>query len=1006
MTARVAAAPSTTRVIADVADWQIALADFRGPQLVVGGPGTGKTEFLVRRALHLVESAAVSPTAVTILGFSRRGVAELTDRIRAGAAGALGPLDIATFHSYAARLLEIDPEAAGWAINPQLLTGPEQVALIERLLRAEDPAAWSTAFAPLLGSKTFAREVTDLILRAAEQMHSPTSLAALERSDWRGLPEFLARYRQTLRRIGKVDYGTLIATAVELVAAQSVRSGPLTEAFLLVDEYQDTTPAQVRLLRALQTNGCHITAAADPYQSIYSFRGASVENVAGFEADLGGTDRVPTRIVLSTSFRTPAAILDAAVAVTSTRLPGATGVVVPAAGRGSVEAYLFDQQVEEAEWIAGEVQRLHLVEGMPFGAIGVFVRSKRRLLAELSRALDRRHIPHDLPGSRLSDQPAVRLLLDLVAAATGCDGQPTTNLAMRRVLLGPGVGLTLGALRRLEQQQRVSGSWAASLRSRLPEWSKLADLLIDPSWAETMRAADGLWHVWSNFPDFETMVADPSRFEERAAWRSLTQVIGRWAERNPEGTLVDYRRLAVGEDFEAEPLLSYRRPEADRLVVTTLHQAKGMELDTVFIADAVDGVFPDLRARDSLLGVRHLLADIPTDTAAYRTFRLQEESRLAYTAMTRARRRVVWTATERRLDEGPGRPSRFLNAVAAAAGVTPARPLGRIAINATEAAPEGARLPVTPQEAEATLRRCLGNPAVAAPTRLAALETLASGDRWGLRDPVEFFGVARRGVDTGLIGPNPLVSPSQAALYEMCPRRFALERRLRIGAEGSRHADFGSLIHEVLEVVERGAIAAGDPHAAADTARSELIARFDPVAFGGDPYAPAWLRRAEEFLTRLYEGWPAQDRRGVLVEYPLRATVGGLRWIGRADRIEAGRDGIVIVDYKTSRTPATKSEAATSLQLGFYVLAASRDDRVAGLGSVRGAELWYPLATSSRVARRKFAMDRLDEVETRLTTVATGIAAEDWSPRPGPHCERCLQRAICPAWAEGGARFL
>ena len=170
----------------DPEDWPQAVASIDGPQLVVGGPGTGKTEFLVRRAIHLLTEAAVSPSAITILGFSRRGVAEVRRRIRDGIPGTIGALDMATFHSFAARLLEQHAKAAGWDDNPQILTGPEQVALVHRLLRDESPEDWSPAFAQLLGTRTFAGEVTDFVLRASEQMLTPDDLAALDRADWRG----------------------------------------------------------------------------------------------------------------------------------------------------------------------------------------------------------------------------------------------------------------------------------------------------------------------------------------------------------------------------------------------------------------------------------------------------------------------------------------------------------------------------------------------------------------------------------------------------------------------------------------------------------------------------------------------------------------------------------------------------------------------------------------------------------------------------------------------------
>jgi len=986
------------------ADWDDAIAAVEGPQLVVGGPGTGKTEFLVRRATHLITTGFARPEQITVLGFSRRGVAEVRARIRSRVTDTIGALDVSTFHSYAARLVEHHSTAAGWTSDPQILTGPEQVALVHRLLAASDTSQWSPAFAQLLETRTFAGEVTDFILRAAEQMKTPAEVGALNRADWRGLPEFLTAYNGRLREIGRIDYGTLISTAVTLLESGAVAAaeGPR---YVLVDEYQDTTTAQVRMLQTLQGRDHHILAAADPYQSIYSFRGATVENVASFEEDFGSTTTPPRRILLTTSFRTPEEILDTAVAVTTGDLPGATGAVIPAPGSGAVEAYLFDQQVEEAEWIAAEAQRIHLTEGTPYSRIGIFVRSKRRLLSDLSRALERRHVPHDLPGSRLTEQPAVRFLLDLAVAAT--DTGALAEQAIRRVLLGPRVALGIGGFRSLERRARSLGAWSPAIRVEMPGWNALADLIEDGSWADGMPAIEGMWQVWSTFPGIDAMVNDPGAEEERSAWRSLAQVLTRWEERNPSGTLLNYRDLAESEDFEAQPLLSFRRPSGDRLTLTTLHQAKGLELDVVFIGDAVDGVFPDLRSRDSLLGVRHLLPNVPTDTAEYRAFRLQEESRLAYTAMTRAARRVVWTATERGLDDGPGRPSRFFTKVAEHCGITPGRPPGRVSMipSQPDEAPTGERRPVTPREAESALRRCLVDVASPSPARLAALSVLTDGAAWGLRTPDSFAGILERGPNTGLVAGTLRLSPSQAQLYEDCPRRYALERRLRVGSDSSIHATFGLLIHDVLEAVERNAMESGNAHGTLDEAIDELESRFDPEDFDGPPFSESWWLRAHDGLSRLYGNWPAK-RPPVAIELTLEAEIGGVMWTGRADRIDGSPDGMTIVDYKTSKKAISAADAAESLQLGFYALAASQHPDLANQGAVVGAELWYPMAKTKRVTTRAFDMDALGDVTARLEAAAAGIQAEVWSPTPGSQCDRCGLREVCPAWTEGGPEFL
>jgi len=978
-------------------DWPAAIASIPAAQIVVGGPGTGKTEFLVRRVLHLIEDRNIDPDDVLILSFGRRGVADLRSRIRSGLDRSVSQIDVATFHAFAARVLELVAHRRGWSTPPEVLTGPEQVSLVQELLTSEDPGRWSVAFRGLLASATFAREVTDFILRTREQLLTGQDLAAAEaqRDDWRGLARFVTRYDARLRKLRRTDYGTLLAEAVWALEDLGPDSVPVPLSHVMVDEYQDTTHAQTRLLRAVCADRASLTVAADPYQSIYSFRGASLENVARFPAEFASNGAEAQRLVLTTSFRTPREILNAAVRVTGGDLPGAAGPVVPAPGAGRVDVHQFDQETEEAEWVASEVLRLHLEESIPYRDMGVFVRSKRRFLPDLSRALERRAIPHDLPDSRLADHPAVRFVLDAVVAATGSEGPEETTRAVRRMLLGAIYRAPLGIVRTLERASlNHSADWAGVLAAS-DQFGSLGRLLQDARWANGVPAQDGFWTIWSGLPQLAHVVADPARGAERAAWASLAQVLGRWNERNANATLDDYRRLSEEEDFEAQPLLSYRAPEEDRLLLTTLHQSKGLECDVVFIADAVEGVFPDLRTRDSLLGVRHLLPHLPVETAAYRAFRLQEERRLGYTAMTRARRRVVWTATATGFEEGRGIPSRFLALVAGTATVAEA-----------VSKPATRRNPVTPLEAEADLRRRLTDPGLGRPERLAALTVLADTGGGVLRSPYAFAGVRARGPDTGLVPEDLQLSPSQAEAYAKCPRSYAIERWLKVGDESTVYAEFGTLIHRVLELTEGEAHERGEPHGTASRAVAILDQVFDAGTFGGGPYAAAWKHRGEEGLKRLYAMWPSRGAVADLERY-LTLEIDGVRWRGYADRIEADELGLKVVDYKTTKNPPTKADVASSLQLGFYVLALAEDTEMERYGAPHSAEMWFPLKNQKRsLAIRRFDMSQLDIVRHLLAEVSRGVRAEDWKPTPHDRCDRCRVRQLCPAWPQGKEAFV
>lgn len=989
-----AAASPETRVDPD--GWDPVVAAVDGPQLVVAGPGAGKTEFLVRRALHLIQARGVAPEHLLLLSFSRRGAADLRTRVTAGLARPFTAIPASTFHSFALRLVEAyAARLPGWKTAPSLLTGPEQVALVARLLTDEAPGHWPVSLRGLLPTQTLAREVADFVLRCQEHLVNSEDLAARagERADWRALPGFLERYQAALVAEQRIDYGTLQATALELLDDPEVRDQVAARSrYLLVDEYQDTTVAQARLLQRLYLPHRNLTVAGDPYQSVYSFRGAALANVADFPRSFPDAAGHPARrIVLTTSFRVPSEILDAAVRVTSgAGLPGEAGPVVPAPGRGTVEVYTFRQQTQEAEWIAAEAQRIHLRERLPYHRMAVMVRSTRRFLPELSRALERRGIPHEEPDRRLVDHPAVQVVLDCVRMAVGQGRQQTA--ALRRLLLGAPVGLTLSAARELEREQvRTGASWVEVIRRGLPEAEAIADLVSDPSWARERPAVQGLWHLWSTLPHVPELVRSPYRKEERAAWSSLSQVLGRLNDRNPRATLADYLRWSEEEDFEATPLLEYHAPEEDRLTLASLHQAKGVEFDVVFVADAIERVFPDLRSRESLLGVRHLSRFLPTDDPTYRQFRLQEESRLAYTAMCRARRRVVWTCTPGEFEQGLGPPSRFLVTVAAVESTDALGP------------PAEATEPSTPLEAEAWLRRMLADPGEPAPRRLAALSALVDPASWGGRPSTEFLGTLRRGPDTGLIPPDLALSPSQAESYLQCPRRYVFERRLRLADQGSVYLSFGSLIHTVLEAVEGAALAVGLTHGTLDDALDALDRIWDPAPFGGGEWAMAWHRRGEELLRRLYEQWPSRGQ-VVAVEHDLALEIGGTRWRGRADRIEARPGGparICVIDYKTGRTVPSVAEAATSLQLGFYILAVAPE-----LGETAAAEMWFPASRAKKITIRRFDPECASAVLELMSAAAAGIRAEDWTPvRDDETCRRCAVRLVCPEWPEGREAF-
>ncbi|MGA8040039.1 MAG: ATP-dependent DNA helicase [Acidimicrobiia bacterium] len=973
-------------------DWDLVIPEGSGYQLVVAGPGTGKTEFLVRRVAHLIQSGRARRDQVSVLTFSRRAAADIKGRVQdlLGRSGI--PIQASTFHSLALRLLE----TGSGGTRPVPLTTPEQVSLVGELLRAEDPEQWPLIYRGILDTPAFAAEIADFLMRCSERLLSPDDLSerARSRADWRGIPGLFRKYRDLLASIDRTDYGTMLVSAVSLLTTTQGKELASGFEYVVVDEYQDTSPAQAELARLLALPGGNLTVAGDPYQSIYSFRGAEVRNVAEF------TETHPSahRIVLTKSQRVPAEILSSALRVVSGGdLPGAAGPVEAADHVGLVQCHIFDQETAEAEWIAKDIEHAIRVENKKPSDVAVLVRSKRQMLNQLSRALTRRHIPHDAPDSRLVEHPAIRLVHDLVIAATSGGSIPVVSpgeaaeadQAMRRIMLGPLVSAGLGQERQiLRDRRRTWDPWPEVVARALPSHPNLAALLEDPAWALDRPAIDGFWHVWNSLEGIDSIVNDPARSDWRLALTSFSQVLDRQAERDSSVTLLGYFRLTEEDGFESEPLLSFQ-PHGDRVTLTTLHQAKGLEFDVVYIANAVEGVFPDLTRGRRMLRPELLSPERTTDPSAQSLFQVQEEMRLAYTAMTRAKNRVVWTATEAGVDQGEHRPSRFLLAAAGPGAARPGPPV------------EEERPAVTIGEAEVQLRRTMLDPAAAALDRLVALEVLTSAPRvWW--ESGRFAGVPAPGPDRPILPESIRLSPSQADGYTSCPRRYALERRMRLGNSTSPYAQFGTLVHAALERAERENLGTGASHAPLEDALRQLEAVWGDADFGTPQLNEAWLRHAREAMTKLYENWPTPDGIPLEVERRVEMTVDGVPWLGYIDRLERAPKGLRVIDYKTSKNAPTIADAGQSIQLGFYAAAVTDE-----MGEpVVEAEMWFPRTNAKTVSVRKLDMSHSDDLRQVMEEVTRAITSETWEPRVSDRCMRCDFRLSCPAWPEGKGAFV
>jgi len=444
-----------------------------GPLLVLAGPGTGKTTTLVEAVAERLRRGA-DPERLLVLTFSRKAAVRLRDRLAArltlpGAGAGAGPGSATpratTFHAYCYGLVRAHQDADLFAEPLRLLSGPEQDLFIRELLAGQEELEadgrprtdWPDELRSCLTTRGLADEMRAVLARSRELGLGPDALGAFARRtgrpDWAAAASFLAEYLDVLDAQGALDYAELVHRAALLAERPEVHER-LRASYdaIYVDEYQDTDPAQVRLLRALAgepTGGSAGSAGAagtrgaaaaprsgpapalvafgDPDQSIYAFRGADVNGILDFPRTFPQRTGEPAPVQVLRSARRSgdrllAATRELAARLPLTRLPAevarAHRAPAPTRSGGRVEAYVYPSAGAELDNIADILRRAHLEDGVPWGEMAVLVRAGGRSIPSVRRALTSAGVPLDVAGDEvpLRHEPAVAPLLTALRA--------------------------------------------------------------------------------------------------------------------------------------------------------------------------------------------------------------------------------------------------------------------------------------------------------------------------------------------------------------------------------------------------------------------------------------------------------------------------------------------------------------------------------------------------------------------------------------------------------------
>jgi superfamily I DNA/RNA helicase/RecB family exonuclease len=1043
-------APSGGTVAGPVLDeHQQAVVDHAGgPLLVLAGPGTGKTTTLVEAIVDRVERRGASPDSVLALTFSRKAAEQLRDRVTARLGRTMATTLSSTFHSFAYGLVRRYSDPDLYAAPLRLLSAPEQDVILQELLTdAPESVVWPDALRRAVGTRGFAREVHAVLARAREKGLDADGLVELgtreEQPAYVAAGLFLRQYLDNLDSHSAIDYPDLIARAV-LEAELHRDELRARYSHVFVDEYQDTDPSQVRLLRAIAGDGRDLTVVGDPHQSIYAFRGADVRGILDFPSAFPRSDGAKADVVVLRTTRRFGAHLLLASQRVAARLPltGSIGederraFLAPQAldglPAGRVEVVTFDTERAEAEHLADRLRRAHLEDGRPWSDMAVLVRSGRRSIPGLRRSLTAAGVPVEVAGddTPLVREPAVQPLLEAMRTVVRLgEGEPVDPETAEGLLVSPLAGVDATELRALARALRVREK-ATGDRPR-PSPELVRDALADPGsldglasvaatkvralaallGAARARLDDGgtpeevLWTLWSGTEWLARLrtSAGAGGHRGRLAHRDLDAVCAlfdmaaRVEEQRGHTGAGEFLATLRAQEIPADNLAD-RGVRGSAVRLLTAHRAKGLEWPLVVVAHAQEEVWPDLRRRTTLLqadriGAGELLPPVSTRDL------LAEERRLFYVAATRARERLLVTAVRSPEDDGE-QPSRFV----AELGVEVRHVQGR------------PRRPLTMAGLVAELRRTAADGSRSEALRREAARRLARLAPTEQRaDPATWWGT--RAISAADLPLRPVEQPvtmtaSALTAIDQCPARWFLEREAGGTVETTQAQGFGSVVHELADRISRGDLPAD--LAAIDDLMSDVDRVWTQIPFR-TPWSAA--REREEVraaLARFIRWHNRPEARQVLAteqrfETEVRLGDGeAVRLQGYADRLEVDAEGrVVVIDLKTGKYPA--SDLPRHPQLGLYQLAVDHGAVEALAPGARsgGAELWQ-LRQDSRTglkvqeqAPQEPGPDGRTPVEQQLGDAVAAIRSETFEARPGTHCDRCEFAMLCPTQVSG-----
>ena len=1001
-----------------------------GSLAVLGAAGSGKTRTLIHTVASRMQ-AGVDPSSILVITFGKRAVREFREGLAAITDTAVLPT-VGTFHSLAYSLVA---NSSGSTSGLAVLSGAEEDARIIEIIRGlrEDSGCdWPPAISAAAETRSFAREMRAVIARLKELHMSGSDLTQLgvqeNRPEWVVAGQIATNESEVMSLQTSVDYSELL---IQAVGAASDSSSLRALTHLVIDEFQEIGPLQHDLVQEIMqvagngTGLIELIVAANPNESIFTFRGAQTRYIDQFSVDYPAAETV----YLTSSWRSGVQVARAAESVfpDGAAIPYQHFPVQSVSDRVHVQRY--GTRNARAAFIAQEIRTAHIDQQVPWRSMVVIGRATSDL-PSIIRALARANIPvvvgsDDIP---LVEEPAVGVLVTLLRAALSPEN--TSAQSVHDLLTGPLCGLDASDIRRLGRALRaedrntpsaqlirqliLNGSESeipASLSGRGHSMDSdislritrvqglLRELRTDIN--RQVPVPDLLWLAWTGGKKYPHGWPEKLRnsalnhsahaHHELDAIMAFFDTADRFSSRGRTG-LSNFLFALKEQKLPAESVAA-RGLRADAVQVMTVHHSKGQQWDRVWITGLEEGIWPNLVVRGSILHPDEITAN-GVGPGANPIALLREERNLFYVAATRAREQVTFTCIDQG-DEGGDQPSRFIHDLIRK-GVPDSVVTGYPRSRSTWTG------------LAAELRSVLASPESSESLKAAAGVLLK--DMGPALGPDTWWGLADLTRSTRPIRPRdqPLhMSGSSLDSLIACPLKWFLDKEVKAQVSRGAATAFGSIVHAVAEYVAKGEIPENIE------AMQELInSSWRNVVYESHWQSTSELAQAREAAARFLRYHHQSDRVYLEAEQSLTAEVNvttpagetdTINLTGFVDRVERDPSGrLVAIDLKNMKTSVPANKIPEHGQLGVYQLLLKERQSPEEVEPSIGAalvQLRVEEKTGMPKVQGQAAIDFTQTptwIEQRLGEAAEIIRSEAFIPIPGEECRFCSYHSVCP----------